>query len=306
MYHIKSIPEDFIVEEIPLVELKTNGIYIYFWLIKRDCTTINAVQEIANFLHIPAKYIGVAGNKDKLAVTKQLCSLKITYEKQLKQFIHKLIKIEIAGYGDERIAAGLLKGNYFQIIVRDADKIPSKKEWFINYFGTQRFSSDNIEIGKAILQQNFRLAVELLQESQKKFISSSSSTDFIQTIKKVPNKILRLIINAYQSDLWNKIITQITKNTLPSENLTVQLPGFGFEENQELRTRYEQLLEKDNLSLESFIVRSLPDISCEACERKVWIQVTNMTITQNSDKTILLTFTLPKGSYATEVIRQLF
>ena len=76
MYKIKDIPEDFVVEEIPLFRVKKSGTYTYFLLQKKNYTTEKAIQKISCFFKVPRKRFGYAGTKDKIAVTKQYCSVK--------------------------------------------------------------------------------------------------------------------------------------------------------------------------------------------------------------------------------------
>ena len=46
MYQIKQKPEDFIVKEMPVYELDEKGQYAYFWLIKTNYATIDAVNRL--------------------------------------------------------------------------------------------------------------------------------------------------------------------------------------------------------------------------------------------------------------------
>ena len=305
MYTIKTVPEDFVVEELPIVEMKPQGKFVYFWLKKRDYTTLDAVQAIARQLHVRVEGVGVAGNKDKRAVTKQLCSVSVRYESALQSFQHERVQLEIVGYGDDPVVTGLLQGNHFSIIVRNTAVLPQKREWFVNFFGEQRFSSLNVAIGKALLQNDFKKAIELLHQAKTRIVLSEGN-DVVQMLRSVPKKLLKLFVHAYQSQLWNEIVQELTKEQATDLDLKVPLPGFGFDGPEEIRTRYEQLLEKDHLSFNAFVIRQLPDISGEAQERNVWVRVPDLTISQKQDSTLLLTFTLPKGAYATEVVRQLF
>ena len=77
MYKIKQIPEDFVVREISGIRPSEHGKYTYFLLKKRNYTTQRAVKAIADALHIPEKRFGFAGNKDKNAITEQLCSVDV-------------------------------------------------------------------------------------------------------------------------------------------------------------------------------------------------------------------------------------
>ncbi len=307
MYVIKSVPEDFIVEEIPSVEIKQSGNYVYFWLQKRNITTLDAVQSIADFLDVPLNQIGFAGQKDKCAVTRQLCSVDVSCESRLGKFLHGKITVIVAGYGDEEIATGVLEGNIFRIIVRNAS-VPARKEWFINYFGEQRFSSDNIKIGRAVLQGKFEDAVGIILGRngwQKKVLEnylSQHTGDYVGALKQLPKTLLRLVIHAYQSWLWNCAARTVA--TAPSD-IELALRGLGFDESDDVRQIYEQLLSADDLTFDSFIIKALPSLSAEALARKVWTKVTDLNITPQTE-TVLLQFSLPKGSYATEVVRQLF
>lgn len=178
----------------------------------------------------------------------------------------------------------------------------------MNFFGEQRFSSNNIAIGRSILQGKYAEAVAIIQNRNswqkdltEKYLQHHNS-DYVGALRQLPKKLLNLMIQSYQSNLWNIVAEQIAST--PSD-VALQMPGFGFDERNELREIYETILANDNLSFDSFIIKSLPSLSVEAVSRKVWIQVTDMKITPRKDNTILLQFTLPKGSYATEVIKQL-
>ena len=64
MYKLKQIPEDFIVEEIPLFDFGKTGDYTYFLLKKQEYNTENAIQTISHQIRIPRKKFGYAGSKD--------------------------------------------------------------------------------------------------------------------------------------------------------------------------------------------------------------------------------------------------
>lgn len=128
MYLIKQKPEDFVVEEIPSVQINDSGKFVYFWLKKINTTTFDAVQKIADFLNVKLQEVGFAGQKDKTAIAIQLCSVDAVHAKKLQQFKHNNnITVTIAGYGCQAIATGLLAGNKFIITVRNAEDIPEKK-----------------------------------------------------------------------------------------------------------------------------------------------------------------------------------
>ena len=79
---LRTVPEDFIVDEIPLAgKGKTTGPYLICRLTKTNWELQHAVKEIARRLNISHRRIGWAGTKDRNARTTQLISLyKVTPE----------------------------------------------------------------------------------------------------------------------------------------------------------------------------------------------------------------------------------
>ncbi len=167
---IKQLAEDFVVEEIIDIEL-CEGDLLYFWLNKREWTTEAAIRNIAKKLGVSYRRFKFAGSKDKMAVTKQAVSVFKVDKERLEDLDLKDIKIEIIGKGDKPLSIGTLKGNKFDIVVRDLDENEIfnlkknsdivKKEGFPNFFGPQRFGKGNTHlIGKAILKGNLQDAVK--------------------------------------------------------------------------------------------------------------------------------------------------
>ena len=66
---IKTTPEDFLVDEIPAYEPSGQGDHVYVHFRKRGLTTDEAVRSIVRALGVPPRETGVAGMKDKVAVT---------------------------------------------------------------------------------------------------------------------------------------------------------------------------------------------------------------------------------------------
>ncbi|MBI4983604.1 tRNA pseudouridine(13) synthase TruD [Candidatus Woesearchaeota archaeon] len=113
MYTLKQIPEDFVVKETSNVLIGDKGKYLYFKLIKRERNTLEVLTKLADKLHLPEKQFGFAGNKDKHAVTEQVCSvLGASREKLLSVNLDK-VNIEFLGYGSKPICLGDLEGNHF-------------------------------------------------------------------------------------------------------------------------------------------------------------------------------------------------
>jgi len=178
--------KDFIVDEIPVRTFKGSGNFLIVNIKKVEMTTWDMIAEFAKFLNIPAEKIGYAGLKDKHATTTQYISIEAKYEKALKKFKNKQIKILKIQRDKFPIRMGDLAGNRFQINLYgvqqiDAGRIEklakkSEKSGLPNYFGYQRFGRD----GDSIDQAKEMIAGELHIEDAKvkKFLISIYQSQF--------------------------------------------------------------------------------------------------------------------------------
>ena len=325
MYQIKQIPEDFIVDEIINIKPQKEGDYSYFILKKRDYTTNDAIQKIADKLKINTKNIGFAGNKDRRAITTQLISFYKVSKEKLENLNLKDIGLKFFGYGKAPISLGELKGNKFKITVKNlSDKeiksLKNKVKQIIlvpNLFGEQRFSNNNAEIGKSIIKKDFKNAVELIlknkgySEDKVSDAISEKTTDYIGALRKINKKILKLYIHAYQSEIFNKTVEEYKGK--PQQKIPVI--GFGTElerYNKELQKIIIDMMKKEKITFRDFIIPQIPELSSEGNERDLFTEVKGLSyeienddLNKGKNKTIL-DFSLNKGCYATVVVSYLF
>ena len=330
MYKIKQIPEDFIVKEIINIKFDDNGIYSYFLLKKRNYNTLKAAETIANKLRISRKSIGFAGNKDKNAVTDQVISIK-NGNRNIENIGFRDIELKFIGRGNEEIYLGSHKGNEFLITIRNLaakeikaieNKLINNEILMPNYFGPQRFSSNNAEIGKSIIKKDFKKAAEMIIETNSDFKSEiiehleKRSNDFVVALKIIPLKLLKLYVHSYQSLLFNEALGQLIedKKIKPGSNEKIPLIGFGTEiKGSSIKKIIDSLLEKEKINLRDFIIRQIPELSSEGSEREAFIKINDFKIikqdndelNKNKEK-IIVKFSLPKGCYATVLIENLF
>ncbi len=299
MYKIKQIPEDFIVDEVNDTKFD-NGRFFCYWMKKRNYNTLSAVEVVAKYNNLKISDFSWAGNKDKMAVTTQL----ISTNKKLNNLSFDDIEISFAGNSDSPVSLGFLRGNHFKITIRDIDSLPDFSDKFINYFGVQRFSENNIEVGKSIIKKDFAKTVEILN-------LDVSGNNFINAISHLPKKILSLYVHAYQSFIWNSAVNLYLEDN-PNFDVSVEIPIVGFG-TQDIDKYSMIVLEKEGISKRDFVIRSLPDLSSEGSSRKIWTQAKDLIISELVDddlnqgkKKVLISFFLDKGVYATEFLRQNF
>jgi tRNA pseudouridine13 synthase len=311
MYKIKEKPEDFIVEEITGVEPVKKGSFSLWWMKKEDISTMEAVRMIAKKLRVRERFIGYAGAKDKTAVTKQLISVPRIPRQRIEKLNFDRISLEFYGYSENPVSLGDHAGNRFEIIVRNLDDIPKIKAAKIkNYFGEQRFSKDNAEIGRLIIKKDFRKAAEMMAENQKsvKEYLQDNETDSVGALRRIPLRLLKLYIHAYQSYIWNKAAEKIDD--------VAELPIIGFDteiKDKKIKNIIEAIMEEEGLTYRDFIIKGIPEISAEGGRRELYVKPSSFETGEKEEDElnkgkhkIRLRFFLPKGSYATEVIKQIF
>jgi len=297
MYKIKQKPEDFVVKEITNVKPEKQGKYTYFILKKKEYTTEKAIQTIANYFRIQRKRFGYAGNKDKIAITEQYCSVL----GRIKDTNLKDIEVKVIGYGSEPISLGDLKENHFEIVVRDVYKKPKILKEIPNYFDEQRFgiNKNNHLIGKAIVKKDFKKAVEIID-------SGFKGTDFVGFLRKIPKKILMIYVHAYQSYIFNNIVEQYLQCKY-KKNAKIPLIGFGTGiKDKQIREITERIMKKENIGYRDFIIRQMPELSSEGSERDMFARIKNLNIEKPEKNMIKVSFSLEKGAYATNAIKFLF
>lgn len=308
---IKEKPEDFIVEEKIDLRIISDGKYCILKVTKKNLNTLDVVKILENKFNVLRKNISFAGSKDKRAITTQYFSVFGLDKNRICNF--KNVDVEFAGYSDRPISLGSLTGNRFSIKVDK--KIDFRIKWMVNYFGEQRFSKNNAEIGKSIIKKDFKKACELIDNFLAKKHLQERKNDFIGAIKRLDKRLISLYINAYQSYLWNKAVCLYLKEKCKDyreheglvfprklmKNLKMPLISFDTEFEDKLVERiYSLILDSEGICLRDFLIRQFPEQLPVHTERDVFVKVKNFKFFNSR-----IEFELPKGSYATVLIKQI-
>lgn len=157
-----------------------------FTLQKENLETLEAISFLATELGVLPSDFSYTGIKDKKAITYQLMVVKKVTPERLKEIESKLekkgMRIHNIHSAHQHLRLGQLKGNHFDIVVRDLrhhshdspvdlkERISEAMEnieakGFVNYYGPQRFGQgQNVqtdEIGLALLNEKMVKAVKL-------------------------------------------------------------------------------------------------------------------------------------------------
>ena len=361
---IKKNAEDFFVREISDVRVFEDGAHILYLLKKKNCSTNEAINKIREELKLKNSDVGFSGSKDRRAVTEQYITIKKRNGLD-KDFDFGKFKLKFLGYCEKRLLLGDLIGNYFKIIVRDLSqddvenikRLKHESILFPNYFGEQRFSKRNFEIGLFILKNDFENAIKsilkfsfeeeiinefwnnksVLKERTKNIFEKKilehlikNENDFVGAIKKIPKELLMMYAHSVQSLVFNKTLSRVIHENLENcfavnysygrfyfaeqkelekiKGLRLPLVGFGMNEKYEFKEFIDEILENYNLKEDDFIIRKIPEISCEGSFRNAVEMAENFKYSffdENNKQNALLEFNLKKGCYATVFLKQI-
>ncbi|NPA90441.1 MAG: tRNA pseudouridine(13) synthase TruD [Chloroflexi bacterium] len=317
---LRGSPEDFVVEEIPAYEPADEGEHTIIWLTKRGETTTDVRRALAQLFHLREADVGFAGMKDKHAVTTQGFSLPRVAPDEAVQRIRDALPhltVHWARRHRNKLKPGHLRGNRFRITVRDVPSNALERAQAIaaylrrvgvpNYYGEQRFgrTGDNAAQGRAILQG-----------------------------KRVRDKWLRrFLLSAYQADLFNRYLARRVQTGLFTRLLLGDIAKkadtgglFVVTEPAEEQPRYERgdihftgpmygyklwfaegeagaleraILEEENVRPEDF-----RRVRVKGTRRLGRLWVPDLQVEAPEAGLLVFTFTLPKGAFATTVLRE--
>jgi tRNA pseudouridine13 synthase len=156
---LRSRPEDFRVDEIPLYPPTGEGDHTFLCVEKRLRTTEEVARALARYAAARARDVGYAGRKDRDAVTTQWFSVPGLDPERARDFALPGVRVIEAARHPHKLRTGQLRGNRFRIAVRDADAevcaaAAERLEQLLrrgmpNRFGVQRFGRDGANAERA-------------------------------------------------------------------------------------------------------------------------------------------------------------
>ena len=158
---IRSVPEDFFVEELAGFEPSGEGEHLLLTVEKRGMNTAFAAKRIAEWAAIAEMGVGYAGLKDRHAVTRQRFSVHLPRKRapDLAGLASDDLKVIDASWHSRKLPRGALAGNRFELVLRDVagdrDAIDARlaeiaAHGLPNWFGDQRFGRDGGNVAAAL------------------------------------------------------------------------------------------------------------------------------------------------------------
>jgi len=325
---IRDKPDHFVVEEIPLYEPKGEGEHLYVNLTREGLTTRDMQRQLAILFGLRVDAVGFAGMKDKYARSTQTFS--VTVGRVNADFVEGAVArigsslpvtVNWARLHKNKLKPGHLLGNKFTVIVTKlglsqdealgraqviADRL--RESGVPNFFGSQRFGhyGNNVRRGLEIIRGQYRVSDRWLR---------------------------RLLISSYQSYLCNRYLV----HRLESGNFDRILTGdvakryatggmFQVEDGVKEQPRYEAHeisftapiygsemwsatgpageLEAEVLAEAGITLEQLEKAGVKGTRRLGRLLSSDL-VENMAPQGLEIRFSLPKGAFATTVLREI-
>ncbi|MFN7588602.1 MAG: tRNA pseudouridine(13) synthase TruD [Planctomycetota bacterium] len=320
----KVAPEDFVVEEVPAYVPAGNGDHVWLWVEKRGLSTFDLLHGLADALDRDEREFGVAGLKDAQAVSRQWISIEHADPARCRELAGERFRVLDVKRHVNKLRMGHLRANRFAITLRGttaADLAAAQqnlaelaRRGAPNYFGEQRFGKRgaNLQKGLDVLRGNAR-----------------------QFAARMPRRVFGLVLSAVQSEVFNRVVMarlHSLDTLLPGDlawkhdngacfpvvDAAAEQPrctAFAISPSGPMPGPEMTLPTGEPAAIEAAALQALelrpeqfanlPFNLARGERRPLRVPVTEVAAEALADGALRLSFTLPKGAYATSVLREL-
>ncbi len=318
---LRKSPEDFRVCEIPLLEPDGTGEHAWVLIRKRLENTPGVAGLLAKFSGAPLRDVSYAGMKDRQAVTEQWFSVQLPGrdDPDWTELNSETITVLRQARHSRKLRRGALKGNAFRLVLREIEGEPDElnrrletvaREGVPNYFGEQRFGRNGSNLHTAL--QLFRNPRRRISRTRRGLaLSSARSLLFNQVLSR------RVVAgNWNQAIAGDALQLQGSHSYFIAEHIDAELleriKRQDVHPTGPLHGRGANDVLLDCLRLETEVLADYPEwlAGLEAAglkqdRRALRLPVEGLEWHWAAADELELGFSLPPGSYATSVLREL-
>lgn len=316
----RAQPEDFIVDEQLDFTPEAHGEHLWLRLEKRNQTTLDVVKSLSRLCGVSVRDIGYSGMKDRVAVTRQWLSVQLPGREAPAELAASLAALGITLLEQARhprkLKRGVHRTNAFHLRLSgaaiQADDFVNRWEALClhgvpNYFGPQRFGPGgrNLQRAEALLAKGWRKR----DDRQGMMLSTARSFLFNELLSArladgnwcQPLAGDTVMLDGTQSVFSVDVVDESLKTRADQLDIhpTGALWGVG-EQAANAVAAYEAPLLKQHPTLCEGLVNS----GVKRAQRALRIRLTAPQLRWEPDA-VLLSFALPRGSFATAVVSEL-
>ncbi len=315
----KSVPEDFLVEELPSFDPSGEGEHLLLTVEKTGMNTAFAARKLAAWAGIAEMGIGYAGLKDRQARTRQRFTVHLPKRVSPDLALLEAEDFHVLEYSwhNRKISRGALEGNRFELTLREAlgdrDAVAMRLRAIAegglpNYFGEQRFgrAGDNVDSARRMFA-----GARVKREQHSIYLSAARSELF--------NAVLAARIRAGDwnsgraGEVWMLDGSQSVFGPQdPDAELRERLARMDIHPTGPMWGKGELRSAAATRELESAAVAQFEDLKAglesaglKQERRALRVPVRDLQWSWPADDVLQLSFVLPPGAYATEVLAEL-
>ncbi|WP_229809097.1 tRNA pseudouridine(13) synthase TruD [Salinicola rhizosphaerae] len=316
-------PEDFQVEEQFDFAPEGAGEHLWVWIEKRGINTAEVARLLAASAGVAARDVGFSGLKDRDAVTRQWFSLALPgralpdgWDANLAE---RGVRCLEAIRHPRKLKRGVHRGNRFRLRIAGeaAQATQTRERWETlvasgvpNYFGPQRFGPDgrNLHRALSLLARGWRKR----QDPQGLLLSSARSYLFNAVLaarvedgswgRPLPGDVLNLEGTASRFSVTAVDVETLARAASGDVHPTGPMWGAGELQSDLAVAERERSVADAHPVLSEGIVAT----GTRQNRRALRVMLQQATWTPAEAGSVWLEFTLPRGAFATAVLRELF
>lgn len=317
---IRTVPEDFQVQELLGYTPEGEGEHFYLYIRKTGENTDWVARQLANFCQVSPREISYAGKKDRHAVTEQWFCVRYPGKRELNWQLFNSPTIEVLQVArhPRKLRLGNLLGNRFRLRLRQVTDMSElmrrveqvKQSGVPNYFGPQRFGHayGNLDRGLALLRGEYK---ERQRQKKGLYISAVRSWLFNHLVSQrilegLWDRLLpgdALMLSGSQSCFVCEQPDAATAERLNTGDVSLTAPLWGI--GQPLCIGEARDWEQGHAAVFSEVCDLLEQIGLKQERRAMRLMPEALELTPVSDTECWLSFCLPSGAFATSVLREL-
>ncbi len=316
---IRSEPEDFIVTENLSFEPSGEGEHAFLQIEKKGENTEYVARQLSRFAGVRQRDVSYAGLKDRYAVTTQWFSVWLPGkpDPDWSAFESDTMKVLCSIRHARKLKRGVLSGNSFKLLIRDhqGDQATTigqlesiKVNGIANYFGSQRFGNQGQNVSKALAMFD---GAKVGREQRSLYLSAARSYIFNAILAErvtQHNWNQPMVGDTYMFDLSHSCF----QSDQPDAEILRRLAATEIHPTGVLWGKGNADVSAEALAIEQAIVEAYDELAqgliasdVDRDRRALRVNVQDLCWQFIDDTTLELSFTLPAGSYATSVLREI-
>lgn len=317
----RAVPEDFVVEERLDFTPEGEGEHLWLWIEKRDLTTLELVRRLARACDVTPRDVGFSGMKDRTAVTRQWLSIHLPGRATPDDLIERLgntpVRVLEQHRHPRKLKRGVHRANRFRLRMSGpvvthpglAARWQQLLEHGVpNYFGPQRFGNEgrNLERARAILARGWRKRDDregLMLSTARSYLFNellAARLDDANWATPLDGDVLMLDGSASIFSIDHSDAALVERAARLDLHPAGVLWGTGSSSARAEAGAYEARL----LERHADLCAGLERAGVRLARRALRVRLADASL-QCEDRACQLNFELPRGAFATSVLREL-